>query len=336
MPKNKPAKMFFIYVKDFLDNMRIGLKSERTVQTYKESLNAFRLYLRQVHGRQVDEITFEYVTEDTIRRFTSWVAENNSIGTRNIRLSAIKSYLQYAAGRDIELIPLQLKAAKIKHKKTYPKKHNWLDKEQVVLLLEQPASTKTGIRDRFIILFLFTTGVRLDEFRHIKLKDIITEEKYPYVMVTGKGSKKRIIPVSDETFMENYSYYCTLYHQNKNMEDYLFFTVSRDGRGMMSEDNVQRILKKYADMARKTDSSFPNVHPHLMRHSYGAQLYRLGLSLAEIAKLLGHENITTTEIYAETDLAMATEALKKMIGNQPAREWDNLSEEDKVKFLGLK
>ena len=203
-------------------------------------------------------------------------------------------------------------------------------------MLEQPAATKTGIRDRFIILFLFSTGVRLDEFRHIKLKDIITEEKYPYVMVTGKGSKKRIIPVSDETFMENYSYYCTLYHQNKNMEDYLFFTVSRDGRGMMSEDNVQRILKKYADMARKTDPSFPNVHPHLMRHSYGAQLYRLGLSLAEIAKLLGHENITTTEIYAETDLAMATEALKKMIGNQPAREWDNLSEEDKVKFLGLK
>lgn len=121
--------MFFIYVKDFLDNMRIELKSERTIQTYKESLNAFRLYLRQVHGRQVDEITFEYVTEDTIRRFTSWVAENNSIGTRNIRLSAIKSYLQYAADRDIELIPLQLKTAKIKHKKTYPKKHNWLDKD---------------------------------------------------------------------------------------------------------------------------------------------------------------------------------------------------------------
>lgn len=108
--------MFFIYVKDFLDNMRIELKSERTIQTYKESLNAFRLYLRQVHGRQVDGVTFEYVTEDTIRRFTSWVAENNSIGTRNIRLSAIKSYLQYAAGRDIELIPLQLKTAKIKQK----------------------------------------------------------------------------------------------------------------------------------------------------------------------------------------------------------------------------
>ena len=172
---------------------------------------------------------------------------------------------------NIELIPLQLKVAKIKHKKTYPKKHNWLNKEQVVLLLNQPNATKTGIRDRFIILFLFSTGVRLDEFRHIKLKDIITEEKYPYVMVTGKGNKKRIIPVSDESFMENYNYYCTLYHQHKNMEDYLFFTVNRDGRGMMSEDNVQRILKKYADMARKTDPAFPNVHPHMMRHSYGEE-----------------------------------------------------------------
>lgn len=109
--------MFFIYVKDFLDNMRIELKSERTIQTYKESLNTFRLYMHHVYGKQVDDITFEYVTEDTIRRFTSWVAENNSIGTRNIRLSAIKSYLQYAADKDIELIPLQLKVAKIKHKK---------------------------------------------------------------------------------------------------------------------------------------------------------------------------------------------------------------------------
>ena len=116
----------------------------------------------------------------------------------------------------------------------------------------------------------------------------------------------------------------------------MFYTVIRGEKGAMSEDNVQRILRKYAGLAKKSDSSFPDVHPHLMRHSYGAQLYRLGLSLAEIAKLLGHENITTTEIYAETDLEMATAALRKMIGNQPTREWDNLSEDDKAKFLGLR
>ena len=83
---------------------------------------------------------------------------------------------------------------------------------------------------------------------------------YAQTSLTAQN-KKRIIPVSDESFMENYNYYCTLYHQHKNMEDYLFFTVNRDGRGMMSEDNVQRILKKYADMARKTDPAFPK-HPN--------------------------------------------------------------------------
>ena len=205
-----------------------------------------------------------------------------------------------------------------------------------MLLLDQPESTRTGIRDRFVILFLFTTGVRLDELRHIRIKDLIIEDKYPYVRVTGKGNKNRIIPVSDESFLDNYNYYCSLYHTDKNPDEHLFYTVLRGEKGIMSEDNIQRILKKYADKARISDPSFPGVHPHLLRHSYGAQLYRLGLSLAEIAKLLGHENISTTEIYAETDLEMTKAALRKMLGNQPAREWDNLSEEDKIKLLGLK
>ncbi len=336
MSKNNTNKMFFIYTKDFLDCMRVELKSERTIQTYKESLNSFRLYLLQVHNKKVDEITFEFVTEDIVRQFTGWVAENNSVGTRNIRLSALKSYLQYASTRDIELIPLQLKVSKIKHKKTYPKKNNWLTKEQVLLLLDQPNTTRIGIRDRFLILFLFSTGIRLDELRHIHMRDIVIENDCPYIIVTGKGNKKRVIPVSDEGFIKNFNYYRTLYHDDYNPDEYLFYTVLRGEKGVMSEDNVQRILRKYANMARVSDPSFPSVHPHLMRHSYGAQLYRLGLSLAEIAKLLGHESTTTTEIYAETDLEMTTAALRKMIGNQPTRNWENLSEDDKIKFLGLK
>ena len=69
---------------------------------------------------------------------------------------------------------------------------------------------------------------------------------------------------------------------------------------------------------------------------YGAQLYRLGVSLPEIAKLLGHEDISTTEIYAETDPEMAAEAISKMLGKQPVRKWDFLTEDEKLKILGLK
>ena len=123
MSKNKTPKMFFIYTKDFLDSMRLELKSERTISTYKESLNSFRIYMLTVHDKKVDEITFESVTDELVRKYTAWIAENNSVGTRNIRLSAIKSYLQYCGTRDVEIIPLQLKVSKIKHKIVFIQQH---------------------------------------------------------------------------------------------------------------------------------------------------------------------------------------------------------------------
>lgn len=136
--------------------------------------------------------------------------------------------------------------------------------------------------------------------------------------------------------MENYHYYCSLYHKNPDPENYLFFPSARGAREMMSEDNVQRILKKYGDLVRKDNPKLPAIHPHLFRHSYGAQLYRQGVTLPEIAKLLGHEDISTTEIYAETDPEMAAEAISKMLGKQPVRKWDFLTEDEKLKLLGLK
>ena len=334
--KNKQKSLFFIYVKDFFNDMRIELKSERTIETYRETLNSFRKYLLEKHSKGVDAITFDFVTDKIIKEYIGWIAETSSVGTRNIRLAGIKAYVKYAAQKDIELVPLQISVSNQKHKQIHPKRHNWLDKEQILLILEQPEPTKIGVRDRFIILFLFSTGARLSEMLSVKVGDVILEGKYPYVRLTGKGNKPRIVPVAEEGFVENYRYYCQIYHPSDVPDECLFYTSIRGEKGKMSEDNVQRILKKYGDAARKTDSSLPSVHPHLFRHSYGAQLYRLGLSLAEIAKLLGHEDINTTEIYAETDVEMAAEALNKMLGNQPSRKWDRLSEEAKIKLLGLK
>lgn len=337
MSRSKQRKtMFFSYVKDFFDDMRIELKSERTINTYRESLNSFRVYLREQYSKSVDAITFDFVTDQIIREYVGWVADNNSVGTRNVRLAALKAYVKYAASKDLELVPLQISLSTLKNKTVHPKKHNWLDKDQILLLLEQPQRTRLGIRDRFIMLFLFATGARLSELLAVKMRDIVLDGKYPYVRLTGKGNKPRIVPVPDDSFVENLSYYCKLFHFDNLPDEHLFYTTIHGRLNPMSEDNVQRILKKYGDAARKVDPAIPSVHPHLLRHSYGAQMYRLGLSLPEIAKLLGHEDIATTEIYAETDVEMAAEALKKMIGTQPSRKWDNLSEDEKLKLLGLK
>jgi site-specific recombinase XerD len=328
--------MFFTYVKDFFNDMRVELKSERTVESYRESLNSFRKYISEQHSKSVDSITLDFVNDRIIREYIAWISEHNSVGTRNVRLAALKAYVKYAASKNIDVVPLQIDITSLKHKKTHPKRNNWLDKEQILLLLDQPKPTKIGVRDRFIMLFLFSTGARLNEMIAVKVKDVITDGKYPYVRITGKGDKPRIVPVPDLAFLENFKYYCELYHTGNNPEAYLFHTTIRGRQDKMSEDNVQRILKKYGNAARSINSSLPSVHPHLLRHSYGAQLYRLGLSLPEIAKLLGHVELSTTEIYAETDVDMAAEALNKMIGHQPARKWDSLSEDDKLKMLGLK
>lgn len=332
----KARKLFFLYAKDFLDNLRTELLSEKTIDTYRQSLNAFRIYIFETYGKPVDKITTDFITEEVIRSFLSNEAEMNSVGTRNVRLAGIKAYLKYIATRDIELVPLQINISKMKSKKTYPKRHNWLDKSDVELILAQPPKTKTGVRDRFIILFLFSTGVRLAEMRSVQLKDIILNEKHPYIRVVGKGSKPRIIPVPEEGFLDNFKYYCRLFHPCNDPEGFLFYPSASGSKEMMSEDNVQRILKKYGDAARCTNPNLPSIHPHLLRHSYGAQLYRLGVSLPEIAKLLGHENLATTEIYAETDPEMAAHAISNMLGKQPVRKWDSLTEDEKLKVLGLK
>lgn len=102
----------------------------------------------------------------------------------------------------------------------------------------------------------------------------------------------------------------------------------------MSADNVQRIIRKYADMVRKADSDFPKLHPHMLRHSYGAVLYRNNMSKAEIAKLLGHEQESTTEIYVETDVDMIRDSLKQISKEDQEDIYASLSPDERKRVEG--
>lgn len=328
-----------MHVRDYFERLRLELKSEQTIITYRESLNDFRKYLNRVHHKKVDKITFEYITPEVVREYLSWISSSgNSIGTRNLRLTALKCYVKFCAEKYIELIPLELRLSKIKTKTVPAKTNNWLNKEQISLILDQPSQSKLGVRDRFIMMFMFSTGVRLNELLNIRIKDLSLQTTHPSVTVFGKGGKFRKIPLPDD-LIENLKYYLSIYHSNSSLEkewSFLFFTRIKGKIDKMSADNIQRITKKYGDMAKQADSSLPVIHPHLFRHSYGAQMYRLGLSLPEISKLLGHSHLSVTEIYAETDEGIINKAIEDMIGNSPESKWNMLSEDDKLKVMGLK
>ena len=171
---------------------------------------------------------------------------------------------------------------------------------------------------------------------NVRLKDIILDTTYPYVILTGKGDKTRVVPLTNE-LIDNFQHYISIFHKIKDTNNYLFYTKIHGVYGKISTDNIQGITNKYGNIASKIDSRITNVHPHLLRHSFGALMYRNGLSLPEVAKLMGQDDWKTTEIYAETDIDMIDEAFNKGIQiTSNENKFDNLSEDDKLRVLGLK
>ncbi|GEN85155.1 integrase [Sporosarcina luteola] len=348
LKKINEHKMFFSFVSDFLflhlkDHEH---KSNNTVVAYRQGLNSFREFTKEVYGKGVDKLTFELVTPDMVREYLKWLIEKkgSTITTRNHRLTAIKQYLQYCSDRDISLAPQYIKISKIKHVTVRSNKRNWMTRDAIRVILEQPPKTKIGIRDRFFMIFLYGTGARVSEALNVRLKDLEIATKDPFVRLLGKGNKPRCVPLLDIT-VENLDYYLSVYHPNGSPGDYLFYTVIKGTKDSMSVANAERFIKKYGEAARRACSQVPeNVYPHLFRHSYGAHLYRMGFSLPVIAKLLGHESLETTEIYAHTDAEMINEAFRKVeesLQSQNSlklkeKKWKLADEETLAKLYGLK
>ena len=347
MLKNDNQYQFFMYTHDFLflQLRQHDLRSDNTIIAYRQGLNSFRKFMISQHSRGVDKITFEMVTADIVREYLKWLVDTGAtLTTRNHRLTCLKQYMLYCTERNVELIQFFLPISKIKQVVVRPKKELWMTRDAVHAILDQPLKTKLGIRDRFFMIFLYGTGARVSEALNVKLKDLETITKDPFVRIMGKGNKPRCVPLLDIT-LENLEYYLNLYHPQRNPDDYLFYTVIKGCKDKMSVANVERFIKKYGKQARTNCSQVPiTVHPHLFRHSYGAHLYRLGFSLPVIAKLLDHESLNTTERYAETDTAMINQAFKT-IGEvesvsdthslQVDKKWKSIDEEVLAKLYGL-
>jgi integrase/recombinase XerD len=349
MSKNiDQKKMFFSYVSDFLflhlkDH---EYKSNNTVISYRQGLNSLREFTKEAYGKGVDKLTFETVTSDAVREYMKWLVEKKgcTITTRNHRLTVIKQYIQYCSDKDISLAPQYIAISRIKHMTVRAKKGNWMTRDAIKVILEQPPKTKAGIRDRFFMIFLYGTGARVSEALNVRLKDLELATNDPFVRILGKGNKPRCVPLLDIT-VENLNYYLALYHPLRLTDDYLFYTIIKGTKDCMSVANAERFIKKYGESAREICTQVPEaVHPHLFRHSYGAHLYRMGFPLPVIAKLLDHESLETTEIYAETDAEMVNAAFRKMEDSLQSqnplqveeKKWKQAEEETLAKLYGLK
>jgi site-specific recombinase XerD len=152
------------------------------------------------------------VTADIIREYLKYIMDDGaSLTTRNHRLTSLKQYMLYCAERNVELTQFYIAVSKIKYVTVRPKKGLWMTREAVQAILAQPPKTNLGIRDRFLMIFLYGTGARISKALNVKLKDIETLTKEPFVRLTGKGNKPRCVPLLDIA-LENLEYYINLYH----------------------------------------------------------------------------------------------------------------------------
>jgi integrase/recombinase XerD len=332
------GRPFWYYVRNYLTVYlpKIRYLSPRTIDTYRQSIAMFCTFLKEVNGVKFSGIAFDHATRDSVIRFIQWLQHRQCRpATCNLRLSSLKSFLKYCSDEDVSLYSVYQEIQRIPMMKDPKTPVQYLSETALKTLLAQPDSRSTkGRRNSMLIVFLYDTGVRVRELVELKVSDLHLQARNPFVIVTGKGSKTRSVPLMDET-VSHLKEYLRRFHNNsiESNDDPLFFSVRYGTAHMLSTDAVAAMLKKYGNQARQVSAEVPSrVHPHLIRHTRAMHLYRSGIPLSYIAEFLGHASMNTTEIYASASVDMLHAALKKanpqMIDEIP--EW---KDEESLKAL---
>jgi integrase/recombinase XerD len=172
-----------------------------------------------------------------------------------------------------------------------------LSEQEVVELLNLPAGSKTSLRDRMILELLYATGLRVSELIKLKKSDINLEGGF--VIASGKRSKERVVPLN--TFSKDA---IKSYFREENPQ-WVYLLPNKRG-GMLTRQAIWKIIRKYATKMAKD-----HISPHTMRHTFATHLLEGGADLRSIQILLGHEDISTTQIYTHVDSKRLKEIHKK-------------------------
>jgi site-specific recombinase XerD len=340
--KNKQVKkLFFAMTYEFLDVYmpeQIGM-SPQTIRSYRDALTVFRRYLYEKRGVSISNFLFIDCTKDCLMEFVEHLKVRGcKAGTCNQRIAAIKSYMRYAADKDIALESIAMRISKIPSCKEQKTERETLSDEALYALLRQPPNTKMGLRNRTIMTLLYDSAIRISELLGLKLGDINIASKKPYIRVLGKGNRERIIGISTET-AKHLKNYIELYHAKLHKDRFLFSTTIKGIANMMSVGNVERFIQQYADAVRDLGVDIPgSVYPHMLRRTRATNLYQDGVDLELVSKVLGHSKTETTKIYAKPSLEQMRTALESVEMPDQKNElplWEG-NEDEMARAFGLR
>ena len=316
--EDKLFPMIRDFLTDYLPNKRFY--SPNTITSYRTALNLLLDFICTDNNVELYQVTFAMITTDILSRFLDWLERERrcSPTTRNHRLACIRSFYKYAGMMDITIAAYRQAMMKVPLKKTETSKTvKFLDEDALRILLQQPTpSNPKGFRDLFYMVLIYDTGCRNQEILDLKLEDVHALEKNPYITVTGKGNKTRVVPIMSKT-VQYFEKYIQLFHKETDAERYLFYIWSKGLYQKMSPDNVARFMLKYGNLAAENGAKIPGkLHPHMFRSTRAMHLYRGGMPLPLLSEWLGHASLETSMIYAYADTEMKRQAILKATTTQ--------------------
>jgi len=278
------------YIKSYQSYLRIerGM-SKNTIDNYSFDIDRLCLFLDE-NSISVSPIT---ITEETIQQFIYHIAKQLNARSQARIISGLKSFFSYLIFEDyrpdnpLELIETPRIGRKL------PDTLSIVDIDRLIAAID--LSSNEGERNRAMLETLYGCGLRVSELVSLKISDLFFDEGF--IKITGKGNKQRFVPIGSYTqkYIEIYKDKVRS-HLNiqKGHEDTLF--LNRRGR-QLTRAMIFTIIK---DLAVKIDLN-KTISPHTFRHSFATHLLENGADLRSIQLMLGHESITTTEIYVHLD-----------------------------------
>ena len=284
---------------------------KNTLLSYRDSFSLLLKYCRDVENYAPEKLMITQIDRELVLRFLKWLEEERhcKITTRNQRLAAIHSFFSFLMVEAPQYMEQCQKVLSIPMKKADKPPLMYLPLDAVKGLLEQPdRNTSHGRRDAVLLSLLYDTGARVQELVDLKVCDINLNDTVTIVL-TGKGGKSRIVPVMKPTgeLLRQYIEGNGLSHPARSRNP--LFT--NRGNHPLTRAGVTYILKKYAAQAQGigVKDISEEITPHWLRHSKAMHLLQSGVNLIYIRDLLGHSNVSTTEIYARADETMKRKAL---------------------------
>ncbi len=274
----KQLKLFF----EFLENDK--KLSNNTLQSYKRDLKQFKEYLDK------NDKTYNKLIENDMKDYINFLQEiGKKASTISRCIASIRSFYQYELkNKKIKVDPTD----NIQSPKIEKRVPSVLSSKEVALLLEQPKDVDLkGIRDKAMLEFAYATGMRVTEIISLNMEDVNLEEGY---VVCKNGNKQRNIPLGTmslkalKEYVENAR---DILIKNEN-EKALFVNIN--GK-RLTRQGFWKIIKYYKEQAHITK----DITPHVLRHSFATHLLQNGADLKAIQTMLGHSDISSTQVYMQ-------------------------------------